>query len=69
MLPGDAKREKRRRQGTGDPPSADSVADRTIAIDRDMLVCGFGSPTGWGKRGSNVAGRQNFESVLAAILG
>jgi hypothetical protein len=34
-----------------------------------MLVCGFGSPTGWGRRGSNVAGRQNFKSVLAAILG
>ena len=65
--PRDTKREKRRRQGAGDHPSTDSVADGTIAIDRDMLVCGFGSPSGWGRRGSNVAGRQNFKSVLAAI--
>ena len=68
MLPGRRKQEKSQRQGTGGNPSADSVADGTIAIDRDMLVCRFGSPTGWGRRGSNVAGRQNFKSVLAAIL-
>jgi hypothetical protein len=69
MLPGRRKREKSRRQGTGDHPSADSVADGTMAIDRDILVCGFGSPTGWGRRDSNVVGRQNFKSVLTAILG